>query len=193
MPVVRARGEQGFTLVELVVTVAVLAILLALAVPSFRVFFEKARLRSAADEVVDLVSRGRAAAVKRNLDVTVAAQGNGATWCFGANQAVQPAPAQPLPASTACDCTAPASCQVDGEQMTVVSTDHDEILLTATPADFVIDGRLGTQAGALAPITMNLTTASGRFGVRLDIAPLGQTRVCVPAGLPTISGYPSCS
>lgn len=194
MSVVRAHGIQGFTLVELVVTLAVLAILLALAVPSFQVFFEKARLRSAADEIVDLVSRGRAEAVKRNLDVTVAAKGSGAAWCFGVNQATQPAATQPLPASTPCDCSiAPANCLVDSQRMTVLSQDHDDIELTATPANFVLDGRLGTQAGPLAPTTINLTTASGRFGVRLDVAPLGQTQVCVPVGLPTVSGYPACS
>ena len=53
------RNVTGFTLVELMVAVVVLAILAALAVPSFNDFFERGRVRNAAEDLVSLVSNAR--------------------------------------------------------------------------------------------------------------------------------------
>lgn len=56
----------GFTLVELMVTVAVAAILLMIAVPSFRNMLATNRLNTAANELVGGLSEARMAAIQRN-------------------------------------------------------------------------------------------------------------------------------
>ena len=58
-----AKPMKGFSLVELMVAVAVLAILLAAAAPSFAEFFDRARLRGAADDVTSLIATARGEAV----------------------------------------------------------------------------------------------------------------------------------
>lgn len=60
------RRAHGFTLVELMVTIAVAAVLLVIAVPSFRTITINNRLRTAADDVYSSVSTARMEAIKRN-------------------------------------------------------------------------------------------------------------------------------
>lgn len=61
----RTRG-RGVTLVELMVTLAIAAILVMIAVPSFRNITLSNRLTTAANQVVDAINMARVEAVKRN-------------------------------------------------------------------------------------------------------------------------------
>lgn len=58
--------ERGFTLVELMVTLAVLVILMAVAVPSFRSITLSNRLTTNANELVGAIQTARMEAIKRN-------------------------------------------------------------------------------------------------------------------------------
>lgn len=64
-PIVAARG---FTLVELLVTLAVIAVLTVIAVPSFKTITLSNRLSTAADGVVAAIQTARLEAIKRNAD-----------------------------------------------------------------------------------------------------------------------------
>ncbi len=59
-------SSRGFTLVELMVTIAVAAVLLVIAVPNFRTITINNRLRTAADDVYSAVNTARMEAIKRN-------------------------------------------------------------------------------------------------------------------------------
>lgn len=62
----------GFTLIELMVTIAVAAILLAIGVPSFRDFVAGQRVRAASSDIVNILTYARSEAIKRNTDVEIA-------------------------------------------------------------------------------------------------------------------------
>lgn len=62
---------RGFTLIELVVTVSVLAILLMVAVPSFNEFRQRSALRGATDQVISFWANARFEALKRNQPIKV--------------------------------------------------------------------------------------------------------------------------
>ena len=61
--------NAGFTLIELLVTLTVAAILLAVAVPSFRNMMLSSRLSTSANAVANALSLARSEAVKRNQEV----------------------------------------------------------------------------------------------------------------------------
>jgi len=72
------RTGKGFTLIELMVTVAVAAILLTVGVPSFRDTVENNRLTAAANELVSALNLARSEAIKRGVRVTVCKSADGA-------------------------------------------------------------------------------------------------------------------
>jgi type IV fimbrial biogenesis protein FimT len=57
--------QSGFTLVELMVTIAIAAILLGLGVPSFRTLIENNRIAAASNDIVTALQFARSEAVKR--------------------------------------------------------------------------------------------------------------------------------
>jgi type IV fimbrial biogenesis protein FimT len=67
----------GFTLLELLVTLAIAGILLTLGVPSFASFIQGQRLKSAASELSYALLFARSEAIKRNADVTVSPNSGG--------------------------------------------------------------------------------------------------------------------
>lgn len=65
------KRQAGFTLVEMMVGVAVLAILLAVAVPSFQVFIRNTQIRTAAESMQAGLHLARSEALRRNARVTL--------------------------------------------------------------------------------------------------------------------------
>lgn len=65
MRISRRRNTLGFTLIELMVTVAVLAVVVSLAAPSFRSILEAQRMRAAAFDLMGDLTLARSEALKR--------------------------------------------------------------------------------------------------------------------------------
>lgn len=74
---------RGFTLIELIVTVAIVAIALQVAVPSVLTFQRNAELTSTANNLVALLSNARSEAMVRGIS-TVVVPADGASWSSGA-------------------------------------------------------------------------------------------------------------
>lgn len=76
--------SRGFTLIELMVVVALAAIFLGIGVPSFKNFVAGQRVKTAAGDFAMAVVFARAEAIKRNMDVTMTAATSGASgWKDG--------------------------------------------------------------------------------------------------------------
>jgi type IV fimbrial biogenesis protein FimT len=69
--------HTGFTLIELLTALSVLAILVALAVPSYREFTRNTQLTTAHNDLVTAFSLARSEAIKRSARVEVCASANG--------------------------------------------------------------------------------------------------------------------
>ena len=71
---------RGFTLLELMVAIAVLAILATVGVPSFRALIQNNRVTTQANELVSALSFARTEAVKRGRNVEVVITQLGTGW-----------------------------------------------------------------------------------------------------------------
>ena len=65
------RKNSGFTMTELMVTIAVVAILASLAIPNFIAWLPNYRLRSAAEEIQSTLQFARITAIKENATAKI--------------------------------------------------------------------------------------------------------------------------
>ena len=75
----RTRFYGGFTLIELIVTLAVAAILTTIAVPSFRSFIESNRLTGVTNDLLADFQLARSEAIKRSANTIVCKSADSAT------------------------------------------------------------------------------------------------------------------
>lgn len=75
------RRQRGFTIIELMIVIAIVAILIAIGVPSMRNMILSVRLRSATSELYSTLVFARAEAIKRNANIVVTP--NGGEWRNG--------------------------------------------------------------------------------------------------------------
>lgn len=71
----------GFTLIEMMVTIAVLGILASLALPAYQGFVVSSRMTGQANEFLTSLSLARSEAIKRNATITMSAKTGG--WAKG--------------------------------------------------------------------------------------------------------------
>lgn len=76
------KKEQGFTLFELIVTLAVAAIILSFGVPGFMSFIDNSRATTHANDLVTALNLARNEAIRRGATVSVCSSTDGAT-CDG--------------------------------------------------------------------------------------------------------------
>lgn len=164
----RARTVAGITLVEVLVVIAIAAVLLAVAVPSMQSMLQANRVDTAANQFVAMLAMARSEAVKQGGRVLVASGTAGTDWgTSGWSVCSVPAGA------TACSgAGAVAVQQVTAltPPMTIVGTasylsfDSTGRLLGSVPeVDFIVCGDGST---ATKPLAAGITVlASGRVRV----------------------------
>jgi type IV fimbrial biogenesis protein FimT len=79
----RLRRAQGFTILELMVVVSIVAVLAALAAPSFKDFVLGQRVKNASFDLASNLLLARSEAIKRNTNVTLAPTDTSAGWAGG--------------------------------------------------------------------------------------------------------------
>lgn len=173
MPCAVIRRNGGFTLVELMIVVAVLAALMSVGAPSFMEWIQNSRIRSAAESLQNGLQIARAEAVRRNTNVEFVLQGESGGWTVQLQQGaifVQGSPAE------------------GGGKVTVASTPAGATMLTYNGV-----GRVSTAAAVVsAPITQlvvdlpaEVLAASKTRELRVTVGVGGEIRMCDPdASLP---------
>jgi len=78
-----ARNASGFTLLELMVTVALAGILIMIAVPSFSEMIKNNRLSAQINELTAATNLARSEAIKRNQPVTICRSASGTACAAG--------------------------------------------------------------------------------------------------------------
>ncbi len=156
-PALKARA-RGFTLVELLITVAVLAIGLSLAAPTFTQQIANYRVRSASESIVNGLNYARAEAVRRNSPVRYTLDAGGPGWTVAQ-------------VSTAATLQSRASGELPG--ITATSSTAS-LILTFTPTGFVDTSGVRLSQVTVASAVPNTETR------QIDIFGGGLIRVCDP-------------
>ena len=73
------RKQSGFTLVELIIVIAMVAVITAFALPNFLTWLPNYRLRSATHDLFSNFQKAKLEAVKRNINTMVCFSGSGYT------------------------------------------------------------------------------------------------------------------
>ncbi|HEY2627643.1 MAG TPA: GspH/FimT family pseudopilin [Usitatibacter sp.] len=67
---IRAVPQRGFSIIELLIAISIVAMLLLFAAPSASTWIQNTRLRSSAESVVSCLTTARLEAIKRNTNVS---------------------------------------------------------------------------------------------------------------------------
>jgi type IV fimbrial biogenesis protein FimT len=78
------KNARGFTLVELMTTMVLMAVVLVVGIPSFQRIFESNSTTTQANEVIAAMNLARSEAIRRGANVTVQAPAGGFQdgWCI---------------------------------------------------------------------------------------------------------------
>jgi type IV fimbrial biogenesis protein FimT len=82
---VQVKAFGGFTLIELMVSVAIVALMIGLAVPSYRYSINSSRVASDSDGLLSALQLARTEAIRRGLSVTVCSSNATGSACSGSN------------------------------------------------------------------------------------------------------------
>ncbi len=152
-------ARRGFTLLEVAFTLAIVAILVAAAVPSYANYLARQKLRHVSELLELDLRRARAASVDSGRDAFVSFQ-SGREWCWGTSHQ------QP------CNCaTGTPRCEVSG----INSREYKGTLLQA--------GQTATFKGGLGQAVgwTKIGLSNDRnHQIFIDLNPLGRPALCGP-------------
>jgi type IV fimbrial biogenesis protein FimT len=149
--------QHGFTLVELMMGLAIVAIVLTLGVPSFGDLIRNNRLTAQVNQVVSALALARSEAIKRAALIDVTTASGDANWKGGWTVEVS----------------------VGGADIRVFEKQKGDHSLVADGGEstFSYDSQGFLSTSCVGNCTISLCYASGKIGRQLSIAPSGHVSV----------------
>jgi type IV fimbrial biogenesis protein FimT len=174
----RMRPTAGFTLIELMVTIAIAVILVSLAAPSFRSYNVKKKVEGTLAELASDIQFARSEAVSRNQTVRMTLGTN----CYSIHPAV--------------GSSATSGCVVTGTDIrTVRVNDSSSVVVAANGGLTAIDFDSVRGTASFAPtateglINVTSTGISSAFNFRARVTEFGRVQICTSNN---VAGYSSC-
>lgn len=146
--------NHGFTLLELMITLAIMAIMLSWAVPGFQEIIRQNRLTTETNELVTALNLARSEAIKRGRPVTVTADGGG----WGAGFTV-------------------ATTDADGNAVTLFSGEgvRGNLSISGTQDSFTFSAS-GFKSGA-GEATFEICDPNSAYDRELKVSPIGRPSI----------------
>jgi type IV fimbrial biogenesis protein FimT len=200
------KKSGGFTIIELMIVVTIMAIGIGLAIPSFRGLIERKQLGGATEAVFQHLQRAKTQAIKRSKPILVDFNVNGTDWAIGFTDKMAGCDAE--------DTTGADLCTVDENNdigvadannlvMRVVGSDYRNVTMsqaTAFADPAVFPGACVTTNGHQACFdflrglarTGQYEFDSANYKLRVEVTMMGNIKVCLPSGEKKIAGYQDC-
>lgn len=175
-------GHSGFTLLELLITLALAALLAGLAVPAMGRFLDNARLRAAAETFTQQLRQARNHALTYHQSTYFSASTAPGRWCFGWRDN-SPCNCKPTSSEAALCRTRQGNPQRINRQLSV---DYPAIRLDLNGNRTLRNVRFSPVRGTASAASFSLRNKYAR--VRIIISPLGRVRACSETG----QGFPAC-
>ena len=175
------HGQHGVTLIELLVSVALVGILFALAMPNYRTWIQNQQIRAGAESILNGIQLARSAAVNNNGPARfVLCNLPTTSWEVRATSAIAAANAV---ASPVCGTTVPAGETREQEHSSLDGSKAATVTVTPAAATMLYFNSFGRVVASGVPITqVDVTTAvSGVRPLRVTVSSGGGTRMCDPA------------
>jgi type IV fimbrial biogenesis protein FimT len=189
VPASRCR-QSGFTMVEVMMAVVLLAISAALSLPSYREMVEKRQLTNGAEQIMAFVNSAQMEAMKQNSIVTVSysrtADNN---WCFGATLG-----------AAACDCNETTStetdfCTIDTAQRVITNANTGNVnLLKSITGDgaYSFDPVRGILTDIDDSLAVEMSSNNQDYQLNLTVSATGQAILCSKDSSHKVPGYGVC-
>ena len=187
---------KGFTLIELMIAIGVVAIITSLALPSYRTIIEKRQVTSGAEQLAAFLSSAQMESVKRSDNISVSySRTDVDTWCIGMVQG-----------TTVCDCTvtdptATDACVVDS-QLRVVDDSNFNFpgIMDAMDGDgdFVFDparGLIYDDSGfaAFNEAELELLSEDSTYALNAQITRTGRVKICSDSDDKKVPRFETCT
>jgi type IV fimbrial biogenesis protein FimT len=179
--------HRGFSLVEILMSIVLIAIGTTLALPSYRDMVEKRQVTNGAEQLASFINAAQGAAMKTNDEVWVSWTRSGATeWCIGAN------------VESACDCTTDNACTINGQDF-VLDDSHASPQIVMEPiaggggdSTYAFDPIRGLMSDLNDSMAVELRSKSGDFRLSLMVNSTGRVILCSPDADYAVPGYALC-
>lgn len=177
--------HSGFTLIEMMITVGILGIVLAIAVPNLSEFVARTQLKGVADNLAQDLVFARSESTRQNKTIQLS-MNDGANSCYGLTSS-----------STDCNCGITSTAGSNYCELRQASQFPAGITLTRTGGSF---NNLQFEAARGLPVSSTNAILSSNQEVRISdrsgdtlvvkMSVLGSVCVYSPGGSGKIGGYP---
>lgn len=180
--------EYGVGLIEMMIALAILAILVGIAVPEFRLWLQNARIRTAADGFQNGLQLARSEAVKRNASVRFHLTDTLTSACTTAVNGVNWVVALDAP-DGACDTAPSETGDVRILQTRNSAEGSSDVTVNANQASVVFNGLGRVTPVPAASVSIDLASVGGSCKtdggslrcLRVVVTAGGQIRMCDPS------------
>jgi len=195
----KTKGFKGFTVIELMITVAVVAIITSLALPSYRSIIEKRRITSSAEQLTAFMSAAQMESVKLNQEVAI--------FCGNRDLSGYPEYSElPVP-TAACEAMSdnqglralvflnlPVDRYSESEKVQVIYDPGIKV----DPPRVVFDPVRGMMAQDYivpSPIIIQLTSPQGEYALNITMLATGRVTMCSDTlrASKIVPGYDACT